>query len=509
MFVMNELQTWHDTVQETLDTLRTRRETVSNDFKKASGQFNAFYSKMLRHYPKQQKSLLVDEKKNYQHAIIEAASELNYQIEHLSLMSEENSIHLFNMCSKYLINTVHRHFENDKQEGLINSLILQTNSLRSSLAIVNETLPILQEQGGFLTRRETMLYDKRLYYEFQDDMLVGIELTNDEIIERDRINIITTNFKALNNTIECTDISGKFLLYTATKQEAEMWDAAIAKQKEHALKGTSTNRIVNPALEQILRRPENMTCAECGCPDPQWISVNLGVVFCIKCSGIHRSLGVAISRVKSILLDNIEDYVVRILDALGNKKVNAIYQQNYMLTPDSTAEERSAIIQRKYVRKQFVTPSDENWVDVVHKAIKENRVEEVARALAHVKMSELFGNRLLIEAINERAITIACYLIVNGYDLNETDDQGETVLHLVARKEIIEIAVVLIRFKCNVLAENDHGQTPYDVCTPHSSSLISTLLRFAQNDDYDNMNEVMTIIENHLSRTYQQPYMCL
>ena len=36
---------------------------------------------------------------------------------------------------------------------------------------------------------------------------------------------------------------------------------------------------------------------------PRWVSWNLGVLLCIRCSGIHRSLGVHISKVKSVNLD--------------------------------------------------------------------------------------------------------------------------------------------------------------------------------------------------------------
>ena len=41
----------------------------------------------------------------------------------------------------------------------------------------------------------------------------------------------------------------------------------------------------------------NTLCADCDNVDPDWASLNLGVVICIECSGVHRSLGVHVSKV--------------------------------------------------------------------------------------------------------------------------------------------------------------------------------------------------------------------
>lgn len=41
----------------------------------------------------------------------------------------------------------------------------------------------------------------------------------------------------------------------------------------------------------------NEACADCGAPAPEWASLNLGVLLCAACSGVHRHLGVHISKV--------------------------------------------------------------------------------------------------------------------------------------------------------------------------------------------------------------------
>ena len=45
-------------------------------------------------------------------------------------------------------------------------------------------------------------------------------------------------------------------------------------------------------------------CVDCDSKGPRWASWNLGIFLCIRCAGIHRNLGVHISRVKSVNLDS-------------------------------------------------------------------------------------------------------------------------------------------------------------------------------------------------------------
>jgi hypothetical protein len=50
----------------------------------------------------------------------------------------------------------------------------------------------------------------------------------------------------------------------------------------------------------------NLFCAECERDSPEWVSLNLGCLVCIDCSGVHRSMGVHISKMRSLTLDDLE-----------------------------------------------------------------------------------------------------------------------------------------------------------------------------------------------------------
>jgi stromal membrane-associated protein len=105
------------------------------------------------------------------------------------------------------------------------------------------------------------------------------------------------------------------------------------------------------ALTAALRLPANRHCADCGARGPSWASVNLGVFVCLNCSGAHRSLGVHISKVRSVTLDTWLPEQVAFLCAAGNAVANAHWEARRPPGAPRTAEGDGAALRRFIVAK--------------------------------------------------------------------------------------------------------------------------------------------------------------
>ncbi|XP_009342444.1 ADP-ribosylation factor GTPase-activating protein AGD5 [Pyrus x bretschneideri] len=105
-------------------------------------------------------------------------------------------------------------------------------------------------------------------------------------------------------------------------------------------------------LEGLLKLPENRECADCKAKGPRWASVNLGIFICMQCSGIHRSLGVHISKVRSATLDTWLPEQVAFIQSMGNEKSNSYWEAELPPNYDRVGIEN--FIRAKYEDKRWV-----------------------------------------------------------------------------------------------------------------------------------------------------------
>ncbi|KAK9479874.1 hypothetical protein V1514DRAFT_303490 [Lipomyces japonicus] len=179
------------------------------------------------------------------------------------------------------------------------------------------------------------------------------------------------------------------------------------------------NKILNESIveehkeENLVKRlretdATNAVCADCGLTSKvEWVSINLMVIICIDCGGVHRSLGTHISKVRSLTLDTVS-FTPDLVDALltvGNARANSVWEalpeaaiqkaliftdvyenasinQNSQLNTTSLVyKRRQAFIQSKYVDKMFVVPIPRSTT-ALRIAVKNQDMTEVMRAIA-------------------------------------------------------------------------------------------------------------------------------
>uniref|UniRef100_A0A3Q3RC99 Arf-GAP with coiled-coil, ANK repeat and PH domain-containing protein n=1 Tax=Monopterus albus TaxID=43700 RepID=A0A3Q3RC99_MONAL len=140
--------------------------------------------------------------------------------------------------------------------------------------------------------------------------------------------------------------------------------SSIDSASEPRERGERAEKGIRGGGESLLQRvqslPGNELCCDCGQTAPCWASINLGVLLCIECSGIHRSLGVHCSKVRSLTLDSWEPELLKLMCELGNTVINQIYeggceeQGAKKPGPSSSRQEKEAWIKSKYVEKRFL-----------------------------------------------------------------------------------------------------------------------------------------------------------
>ncbi|KAK2520294.1 Asap1 [Columba guinea] len=257
-------------------------------------------------------------------------------------------------------------------------------------------------------------------------------------------------------------------------KKSDGWISVLTNSKEEALnmafrgeQSTGENSLedlTKAIIDDIQRLPGNEVCCDCGSPDPTWLSTNLGILTCIECSGIHREMGVHISRIQSLELDKLGTSELLLAKNVGNTSFNEIMEGN-LPSPSPKPSPSSDMT----ARKEFITAK---YVD--------HKFSRKTCASAAAKLSEL------LEAVKSRDLLALIQVYAEGVELMEPllepgQEPGETALHLAVRtadQTSLHLVDFLVQNCGNLDKQTALGNTVLHYCSMYNKpECLKLLLR--------------------------------
>ena len=218
----------------------------------------------------------------------------------------------------------------------------------------------------------------------------------------------------------------------------------------------------DPQVVSIRQIEGNATCADCARKSPEWVSISLGTTICSECSGAHRSLGVQISKVKSLALDQLEPSTLELLTLTGNAFTNSLWEAAGVPAGEKpgasgTREARAEYVAKKYkarafVRSELKAEMSENK-DLLAQAAAAGDVRAMARCLvggasvndAVAPCHATDGKTVLMAAIESGSLPTIELCLNNSPDLEATNAAGQTALHVAVQLHTLHIRLRLAR----------------------------------------------------------------
>nr|XP_023024118.1 arfGAP with SH3 domain, ANK repeat and PH domain-containing protein [Leptinotarsa decemlineata] len=350
-----------------------------------------------------------------------------------------------------------------------------------------------------------------------------------------RVNLLTCQIKIVPDDKRGFDlISYNRTYHFQAEDEADQraWMSVLINCKEMALMkafddssktgGDKVNHsfieLQQAIIKYIQKISGNDRCCDCNSQnDATWLSTNFGIIVCIECSGIHRDLGVHISRIQSLTLDNVGTSQLVLARFMGNHSFNDIMEAqlspNDKLDPGSSMDERLNFIRAKYVDKRFsmkLCDSEREKMYELEEAISRGDLQMLLQTFAeHVDFSATIPSSKIGETALHRAILnevghtlhIVDFLIQNMSNsaIDKTTNPpaipemsgSNTALHLCALHDKVECMKLLLRSGADATIRNSHNKTAMDIAQEMGNNTCQELLQNAANrlkNYFDNIN---------------------
>ncbi|XP_008407371.1 arf-GAP with SH3 domain, ANK repeat and PH domain-containing protein 2 isoform X1 [Poecilia reticulata] len=341
-----------------------------------------------------------------------------------------------------------------------------------------------------------------------------------------RLNLLTCQVKPSVEDKKCFDlISHNRTYHFLAEDEAECvaWISVLSNSKQEALSmaldggrrgggggENSVEDLTRAITDDIRRMPGNNYCCDCGAPDPGWVSTNLGILTCIECSGIHREMGVHVSRIKSLSLDSLGTSDLLLARNVGNSGFNDILEAN-LLSPSqkpsqhSHMGERKDFILSKYQDVHFVRRFSSSSAALrlgLQEATKSCDIYSLIQLYAqraelsqplhtHIQEKGETALHLAVLFADRTSLHILDFLAQNWFSLfssSNVDVQtsaGNTALHYSCLHNKSDCVKLLLRARANIHIKNELGETALDVSRRLKHSECEALLQQAQSNQFN------------------------
>ncbi|XP_068449681.1 arf-GAP with SH3 domain, ANK repeat and PH domain-containing protein 1 [Clinocottus analis] len=335
-----------------------------------------------------------------------------------------------------------------------------------------------------------------------------------------RLNLLTCQVKPSVEDKKCFDlISHNRTYHFLAEDEAECvaWISVLSNSKQEALSvaldggrrggggcESSVEDLTRAITDDIRRLPGNSSCCDCGAPDPGWLSTNLGILTCIECSGIHREMGVHVSRIQSLSLDSLGTSDLLLARNVGNSGFNEILEAN-LLSPSlkpsqhSHMGERKDFILSKYQDVYFVRRSHSSTAALrlnLQEATKScdiysliqlyaQRTELSQPLHAHIQERGETALHLAVLLADRTSLHILDFLAQNCSDVDAQTSAGNTALHYSCLHNKSDCVRLLLRARANTHMRNELGETALDVSRRLKHGQCEALLQKAQSNQFD------------------------
>ncbi|XP_050796611.1 arf-GAP with SH3 domain, ANK repeat and PH domain-containing protein 1 isoform X5 [Gopherus flavomarginatus] len=293
------------------------------------------------------------------------------------------------------------------------------------------------------------------------------------------------------------------------EQEYIAWISVLTNSKEEALNmafrgeqsagENSLEDLTKAIIDDIQRLPGNEVCCDCGSPDPTWLSTNLGILTCIECSGIHREMGVHISRIQSLELDKLGTSELLLAKNVGNNCFNDIMEGSLPSpspkpTPSSDMTARKEYITAKYVDHKFSRKT------CASAAAKLNELLEAVRSRDLLALIQVYAEgvelmepllepgqepgetalHLAVRTADPTSLHLVDFLVQNCGNLDKQTALGNTVLHYCSIYNKPECLKLLLRGKPTIDIVNQAGETALDIAKRLKATQCEELLSQAK-----------------------------